>query len=64
MQIKLDLKIFIFVLFFFVTKQLEMYIYLMIFALFHELGHIVCGLLLGLRLEKLQIMPVRICSFF
>jgi len=40
LQIKLDLKIFIFVLFFFVTKQLEIYIYLMMFALLHELGHI------------------------
>jgi len=37
LKIKVDLKIFIFTLFFFVAKQLETYILLMIFAFLHEI---------------------------
>ena len=58
MQIKLDLKVFIFILFFFVTKQLEIYLYLMIFALFHEFGHLGMGIVLGLKPQNLKVMPV------
>lgn len=61
MHIKLDFKIFIFILFFFVTKQIQIYIELMIFALLHEIGHIICGIALGLKLDRIEIMPVRIC---
>ena len=39
MQIKLNLKIFIFVLFFIFTNQIEIYLELMLFALIHEIGH-------------------------
>lgn len=30
----------------------------MIFALFHEMGHLICGIILGLKPQKLEILPV------
>ncbi len=41
MSIKIDLKIFLFVILFWLTSQIELYAVLMIFALIHELGHLV-----------------------
>ena len=40
MSIKIDLKIFLFVILFWLTSQIEIYAILMIFALIHELGHL------------------------
>lgn len=58
MQIKLDLKIFLFAVIFMFTGQIELYIVFMLFTLVHELGHMVAGILLGLKPQKLNIMPV------
>ena len=58
MQFKVDLKIFIFIVLFYLTKQIEIYSIIMIFALIHELGHLVCGICLGFKPEKLEIMPL------
>lgn len=44
MSIKVDLKIFLFAVLFWLTKQIEIYASLMLFAFVHELGHLVCGL--------------------
>ena len=44
MSLKIDLKIFLFAILFFITKQIEMYAIIMILAFVHELGHLVCGL--------------------
>ncbi len=64
MRIRLDLKIFLFALLFYLTKQIELYALLMIFALFHELGHIISGLILGFKLEKINIMPMGLSISF
>ena len=40
MQIKINLKIFIFIILFILTKQIELYGVLMIFGIIHELAHI------------------------
>ena len=58
MSIKIDLKIFLFLFLFLITSQLEIYILLMIFAILHELGHLVAGLLLKFRPEEIKLTPV------
>lgn len=58
MQIKIDFKILIFVLIFFLTNQLKLYIILMIFACLHEIGHIIIGMLLGFKLQLFEIKPI------
>ena len=57
-HIKVDLKIFLFLLLFLITTQLEMYILLMIFAILHELGHLVAGLILKFKPQEISIIPV------
>lgn len=57
MQIKVDLKVFLFFLIFLVTKNIKIYSILMFFALIHELGHLVFGLFLGFKPEKMTILP-------
>ena len=64
MQIRLNIKIFIFVLFFFVTKQLEVYTGLMLFALLHEIGHIIIRSIFGLKARKTRNNANWLCSFF
>ena len=43
MRIRIDLKIIIFAIIFFLTKQLKIYAIIMFFCFLHELGHIVNG---------------------
>lgn len=57
MRFRIDLKIFIFLILFYFTKQIEIYGYIMFFAFIHELGHLICGMILGMKPEKLEIMP-------
>lgn len=57
MRIRINLKIFLFVLIFILTKQIKIYGILMLFAFIHELGHMIAGILLGFKPEKLEIMP-------
>lgn len=57
MRIRIDLKIFVFIIIFLLTRQIKLYGIIMLFAFIHELGHIISGLLLGLKPEKLEIMP-------
>ena len=44
MSIKVDLKIFLFAIVFWFTKQIKIYAILMILGLIHELGHMICGM--------------------
>lgn len=64
MTIKLNLNIFLFLLLFLVTNQLEIYALVMIFALIHELAHLVTGMLMRLKPETLKIMPLGFCIEF
>lgn len=57
MRFQIDLKIFIFIIIFYITKQIEIYAVIMIFAMIHELGHLLAGILLGMRVEKIQLKP-------
>lgn len=58
MKIRLHLKIFVFIAIFIVTRQIEIYGILMLFALFHELGHMLAGIILGFKPNSLEIMPL------
>lgn len=57
MRIRIDLKIFLFALIFLITHQIKIYAVLMLFGLIHELGHLLVGILLRFKPEKLEIMP-------
>lgn len=64
MRFKIDLKIFLFIIIFYFTKQIHIYALIMIFALIHELGHLLAGILCGMRPEKLEIKPYGISISF
>ena len=64
MRFRIDLKIFIFLIIFYFTKQIQIYTYIMIFAFIHETGHLITGLLMGMKPEKLEIMPFGISVSF
>lgn len=57
MRFRIDLKIFIFLILFYFTKQIELYATIMLFCIIHELGHLLAGVLLGMKPEKLELMP-------
>lgn len=57
MTIRIDLKVFLFAILFFLTKQIEIYIIIMAFALIHEIGHLLAGLCLKMKPEKIELMP-------
>lgn len=64
LKIRIDLKIFIFAILFYLTKQIEIYALLMIFALLHECGHLIAGLILKFKPEKINIMPMGVSISF
>ena len=64
MRIRIDLKIFIFLIVFYFTKQIELYSIIMIFAIIHEMGHMLMGILLDLKPEKVEIMPFGVAVSF
>lgn len=57
MQFKIDLKIFVFLILFYFTKQVETYVVTIIFAIIHELGHLLAGILLGMKPSSIKLMP-------
>lgn len=64
MQIKLDLKIFVFIVIFVLTRQIEIYGMLMLFAFLHELGHLLAGVVLGFKPKSLKINPLGLSISF
>ena len=64
MQIKVNLQIFLFIIIFALTHQIEIYAWVMLFAFIHELGHMVAGLLLKLKPKSLSLMPFGISITF
>ena len=64
MRIRIDLKIFVFFILFILTKQIKIYAVMMIFAIIHEMGHILAGIILGLKPEKMELMAYGISVSF
>lgn len=57
MRIRIDLKILIFLFLFYITNQMQIYLIIMFFSVIHELGHIMMGISLKMKPEKIEIMP-------
>ncbi len=55
MKAKVDLKIFFILLLYILTQRVEIFTITFIFIILHEIGHIVSGILLGLKINKLQL---------
>ena len=64
MRIRIDLKIFIFLVIFYFTKQIELYGLVMLFAILHEIGHLIAGLICGFKPDKIKIMPIGLSISF
>ena len=64
MQIKVNLQIFLFIIIFALTHQIEIYACIMLFAFIHELGHMMAGLFLKLKPKSLSFMPFGISVTF
>lgn len=64
MQIKINLQIFLFIIIFIITHQIEIYAWIMLFAFIHELGHIFAGLVLKLKPKTLELMPLGVSITF
>lgn len=64
MQIKVNLQIFLFIVIFALTHQIEIYAWLMLFAFIHELGHMIAGIILKLKPKTLSLMPFGISITF
>mgnify|MGYP004527158251 FL=1 len=57
MVFRIDLKIFIFFIILYFTRQIEIYWLIMVFAFLHEMGHFVAGIILKMKVKKMTIMP-------
>lgn len=64
MKFSIDLKIFVIIILFYISKQIEIYALVMLFAIIHELAHLSIGILLGFKPEKLKIIPVGLTVSF
>lgn len=57
MKFRIDLRIFLFMILFYFTKQIEIYLMVLVFAFIHELGHLLAGIALGMKPEKIEVIP-------
>ncbi len=57
MKFRIDLKILFFLALFYLTGQLKIYLVIMLFALLHELSHLIMGIFLGFKPQSIEIMP-------
>lgn len=57
MRFRIDLRVFIFLILFYLTNQIEIYALIMCFAIIHELGHLLAGIVLGFSPNKIEINP-------
>lgn len=55
MKIKIDLKIFAFIILLFLIKKLEYYFLFMLFIILHEIGHLITGILLGYKPKEISL---------
>ena len=56
-QISINIEIFLFIIIFILTKQINIYAIFIFFTLIHEISHAVTGIILGLKIKKISIMP-------
>lgn len=56
-QISINIEIILFIIIFIITKQINIYLIFIIFTFIHEISHALAGILLGLKIKKIGIMP-------
>ena len=64
MRFRIDLKIFAFLILFIITRQIEIYVAMLIFAIIHELSHMIVGIILGFKPEKIELNPLGLSLAF
>lgn len=64
MRFKIDLKIFLFLILYYFTRQIETYVTIIIFAILHELGHLLAGLFMKMKPDKIELMPYGVSVSF
>lgn len=64
MRFRIDLKIILLLVIFYMTKQIQIYAVIMLFAILHELGHLLAGILLGMKVEKMELIPMGLSVSF
>ena len=64
MKIRIDLKLLFFLVFFYLTRQIKIYLLVFGFVFLHELAHMIVGLILGLKPLQIEIMPFGFCIKF
>ena len=57
MKLKIDLKIIFFLIIFYLTNNMDIYLYMMLFAGLHECGHLFLGMIMGMKPECINIIP-------
>ena len=57
MKFRVDLKIILFLILFYITNQMKIYLIIMAFALLHELAHLVVGIILKFKPQEMELMP-------
>ena len=57
MRIKVDIKIFAMLLFFLLTGQGVIYALVLLFTFLHEMGHLLCGMYFGKKVQSITCMP-------
>lgn len=63
MRFRIDLKIFLFIILFYCTKQIEVYAMIMFFAILHEMGHLIARLNLRNEARKNRNYAIWIIDF-
>ncbi|MBQ3414253.1 MAG: site-2 protease family protein [Clostridia bacterium] len=64
MSLKIDLKIFGLLIVFYFTNQLNIYLMIMLFAIIHELGHLVVGIILKEKPKEIKLNPFGLSMIF
>ena len=64
MRFRIDLKIFAFIIIFIITRQIEIYTVMLFFAIIHELSHMLVGIMLGFKPEKIELNPLGLSLAF
>lgn len=64
MRFRVDIKIFLFLLIFLFTNQIEIYVMILFFCFIHELAHLLTGLILGMKLNKMELNPLGLSISF
>ena len=64
MKLRIDLRIFLFLVLFYITNQINIYVMVLIFAFIHELGHLLAGIILGMKPKKIEMMPTGLSIAF